>query len=227
MAERNEAVLRRIRGETIPDIAGKLHVSKASVSLWTRDIAIPKRTLRVMRERQMKNRLLAHEARRRGTKDKLAAAEREARQRFMQKNIDRREALLLCSLLYWCEGSKSKNDTEFTFTNAEPLMIRGFLSLFRTAFPDADPKKLRVNMHLHEYHDERRQRKFWSRVTGIPEAQFTKTFWKAHTGKTTRKGYPGCVHVRYYDVRVSRTVSATARAFLGFVSDDTMPHTGL
>ncbi len=69
-------------------------------------------------------------------------------------------------------------------------------------------------MHLHEYHDEEVQLKFWSKMTTIPTHQFTKTYWKPHTGINTREGYPGCIHVSYHDVRVARAIAATARAMM-------------
>ncbi|KKW39133.1 hypothetical protein A3I46_01735 [Candidatus Kaiserbacteria bacterium RIFCSPLOWO2_02_FULL_54_13] len=118
--------------------------------------------------------------------------------------------------MYWCEGTKSKNDSEFTFTNAEPLTIRGFLALLRKALP-LEESRFRIKMHLHDYHDERERRRFWSELTGIPETQFQNTFWKPHTGKNIKHDYPGCIHLRYHDVIISRKICATARAFLGDV----------
>lgn len=211
--EREQVIKLRRKGETIPNIAKKIGVSKASVSLWLRGIPLPKKTLELMLARKNYNRLLAHEARKQRTRDKLDDARKQAQTLISKQRIDSETALILCSLMYWCEGSKSKNDAEFTFTNAEPLMIQGFLALLRKAFT-LEESRFRVIMHLHEYHDERTQCKFWSKVTDIPETQFNKTFWKPHTGKNIKLDYPGCIHVRYYDVLVSRKVYATARVFL-------------
>lgn len=211
--ERQRVIELRKKGETIPHIAEKVGVSKASVSLWLRGISLPKKTIELMRVRKIHNRLLANEARKQSTRNKLADADAQAKIMLLKKHIDPETALITCSIMYWCEGTKSKNDSEFTFTNAEPLVIRGFLALLRKALP-LEENRFRVKMHLHEYHDEHTQRRFWSEITGIPETQFQNTFWKPHTGKSIKHEYPGCIQVRYHDVLVSRKISATARAFL-------------
>jgi Homeodomain-like domain len=214
--ERQQAIALRKEGETIPNIAKKVGVSRGSVSLWLRGISLPEKTRVVMRARASRNRLLAHEARRQLTRNKLADAAILANTLMLKNRIDPETALMLCSLMYWCEGTKSKNDSEFTFTNAEPLTIRGFLALLRKALP-LDESRFRIKMHLHEYHNEHKQRAFWSNVTGIPETQFQNTFWKPNTGKSIKRDYPGCIHLRYHDVLLSRKIYATARALLGNV----------
>lgn len=203
-------------GETIPRIATLLDVSKGSVSLWLRGIALPAPVQQIMRERAQQNRLLAQETRRTMTHRKLDAASSEAASLVARHKVNAGQALIMCSLMYWCEGAKSRNDSEFTFTNAEPLVVAGFLSLLRRAVP-LDERKFRVRMHLHEYHSEPTQKAFWSSVTAIPEQQFSATYWKPHTGKSIKAGYPGCIHLRYYDVAVARRIYATARAFLAGV----------
>jgi hypothetical protein len=157
---------------------------------------------------------MASEARRKATTDKLNLASLEASKLLNTYEIDPQTALLSCALMYWCEGSKSKNDSEFTFTNSDPITIQGFLSLLRKAFPALDERRFRVKMHLHAYHSESIQKKFWSKVTKIPANQFQNTYWKKNTGRTVKINYPGCIHVRYHDVKIARKISAVARNFL-------------
>ena len=61
-------------------------------------------------------------------------------------------------------------------------MIRVFLSLFREGF-SIDEKKLRVTMHLHDYHDEKAQLQFWADITHISPSQFHKVHRKKILGK--------------------------------------------
>jgi predicted transcriptional regulator len=211
--ERGLATQLRLRGETIPTIAKTLGVSKASVSLWMRGVEMPEAAKLRMGERNVANRALAQEARRARTREKLAEAADEAQAVVQEVTFTPKHLLVLCSLMYWCEGAKSKNDAEFTFTNADPVMVAGFLAFLRAAVP-LDESRFRVRMHLHAYHDGDRQRRFWSKITGIPEKQFTNIFWKSNSGKSIKPDYPGCIHLRYYDVVVARKISAVARAFL-------------
>ena len=70
-------------------------------------------------------------------------------------------------------------------------------------------------MHLHEYHKEEKQRKFWSKITGIPEGQFTKTYWRPHTQKRERENYQGCIRVSYYDAHIACRLHAWYNVFAG------------
>lgn len=56
-------------------------------------------------------------------------------------------------------------------------MIDTFLRLFRNSY-QLNEKKLRALIHLHEYHNEEEMRIFWSKVTGIPLDQFSKSYMK-------------------------------------------------
>lgn len=160
-----------------------------------------------------RGRLLATEAKKRITRSKLIGAHTEADKLVTSFTVDPVSALMLCALMYWCEGSKSKNDSEFTFTNPDPVTVAGFLTLLRKALL-IDESRFRVKMHLHAYHNENRQKDYWSRITGIPKNQFQSTYLKQNSGVTIKPNYQGCVHVRYHDVRVARKISAVARIFL-------------
>jgi hypothetical protein len=215
--EQEKAILMRKNENTLLEIATKLEVSKASVSLWVKNTALPKKAVRRIEARKSQSRILASTARRNQTLSKLHRAQLDADTLVDKKLINPEMALLLCAVMYWCEGAKSKNDSEFTFTNAEPLLVQGFLSLLRMSFP-LEEDKFRVKMHLHQYHDEDVQKKFWSKVTRIPALQFQNTYWKSNSAKNIKLNYPGCIHIRYHDVTVSRKISAVARSFLSCIN---------
>lgn len=80
-------------------------------------------------------------------------------------------------------------------------------------FSDIDERKFRVLMHLHEYHDEEKQRVFWSRLTNIPRSQFLKTFRKPHTGKRVKEDYPGCIAIYYNSSETARKLKAIYKVF--------------
>ncbi len=204
----------RKKGLSVNAISSKLGVSKSSVSLWVRDIKLPRSAQIKIRQSLSNGQRVASVAKKAKTALSLTTAKEEAMQAVKSSQpIDASTALIFCSLLYWCEGSKSHNDKELTFSNSDPLLIGAYISLLRRAFP-LDESRLRVLLHLHEYHDERAQLGYWSGITGIPISQFLKTYLKPHTGKRSRPDYPGCAQIRYYDVRVARKVYATARAVL-------------
>lgn len=215
--ERTRAIVLRKQGKTLLDIAHELHVSKSSVSIWVRNVILSNRAREILEGRKVKGRLLANQVKRNITLSKLKEVNHEAEVEVTSFDLNSNSALISCALMYWCEGSKSNDDSEFTFTNSDPLIIAGFLALLRKAI-DIDESMFRVKMHLHPYHKELVQKKFWSQVTRIPETQFQNTYWKKNSGTNIKSNYPGCIHVRYHNVVVARKISAVARNFLKSIS---------
>lgn len=68
-------------------------------------------------------------------------------------------------------------------------------------------KKFRVVVHLHGYHNMKKQLRFWSHITAIPLTQFTKPFLKKNTGINKKLGYPGCISIVYYDNRIKKELT--------------------
>ncbi|HEX2792635.1 MAG TPA: hypothetical protein VHO23_02880, partial [Candidatus Paceibacterota bacterium] len=211
--EKEAAIGLRQLGESLKTIATKLNVSKSTVSLWVRDIPLSADAADRIARSYSNGQRASQTALRSRTLARLLVAKNEAEALIDGFQPDARVALIMCSLIYWCEGGKRPNDSDLTFSKSDGALIESYLSLLRQAVP-LNERKFRVRMHLHEYHDEEAQLKFWSKMTRIPEQQFTKTYWKPHTGKRYRDGYQGCIHIGYHDVTVSRKIHATARAFL-------------
>ncbi|MFA6278686.1 MAG: helix-turn-helix domain-containing protein [Candidatus Paceibacterota bacterium] len=213
LKEKEQAIRLRRQGKTFNEIVARLGVAKSSVSLWVKDLDLPPKAQERIASLQTAGQKAARKSKMAKTQQNLLRIRNESIDIIEKMNFDKYTALVTCSLLYWCEGAKTLNDKTFTFTNSDPVLVQAFLKLMRTAF-ELDERKFRVRMHLHEYHNENVQKRFWSVITEIPQSQFRQTYWKPHTGKNTKEGYPGCIHVMYYDVYVSRKVCAVARAFL-------------
>lgn len=207
------ALTMRHEGISIKNIALKLGVSQSTVSTWVRGLELSDTAKSTIAESQARGREAARMAKIAQTTRNLSRAQSEAEAMVSTLTTDGNMALVMCALLYWCEGAKSPHDSELAFTNSDPLLIGTFLSLLRRAV-SIDESRFRAVLHLHEYHNEEVQLRFWSNVTKIPLGQFTKTYWKPHRGKRIKPDYPGCITVKYRDVQVSRTICATARAAL-------------
>ena len=83
-------------------------------------------------------------------------------------------------------------------------MVRTYMRLLTANF-NVNKEKFYAFLHLHGYHNERTQKQFWSKVTGIPTERI-KIYNKPNTGKNVREGYPGCIAVRYGDVLVAKEI---------------------
>ncbi len=211
LKERHKAIKFRENGYSIGEISKLLNVSKSSVSLWVRNIVLSAKAIQRLDTKITQGQKQAAKNKTLKTSMFVQGYLREASDSLKEMKFDTFTKRLLCSLLYWCEGSKS-DDGAVRFTNSDPSMIKTFLFLFRHSFK-IDESKFRACIHLHSYHNPSEQKKFWSNLTGIPEPQFIKSFQKKNTGKRIKMNYPGCLQVRYYDSRVSRKLIMTARAF--------------
>ena len=98
------------------------------------------------------------------------------------------------------------------FTNSDTTLISNFLFFLRVGF-NIDESKLRALVHIHEYHDDIAQKRFWSEITKIPLSQFHKSYKKPNTGKRYRENYPGCLALVYYDAHVAKELEAIYNTF--------------
>lgn len=191
----------RGKGFSFAEISSKLHVSKSTASLWTRSIHLTERAESRLLHRSILGR---NKAALSLQKKKAAAAigyQNKAEKVMRKIRFDRNIAKVASALLFWCEGSKST--TYVRFTSSDPSLIKLFLKFFRQAFT-LNESKFRALIHLHTYHNENKQKKFWKSVTGIPIQQFHRSYHKPNTGKRKHENYPGCIAVTYYDAKVAK-----------------------
>jgi len=212
-SEKKEAIFLRIQGYSLNEIAGRLKVSKASVSVWVRGVALSQHARERIEIKRREARIKAAKTNRRRTESLLRDAAEIADATVSSIKLNLKLMQIICAVIYWCEGEKTKNDKTLTFTNSDSRLVATFLRLLREGF-ELDEQKFRVCLHLHDYHKEKAQKRFWSHVTGIPTTQFLRTYHKQHTGIRIREGYAGCASIRYYDTRIARQLQAVARAFL-------------
>jgi hypothetical protein len=136
---------------------------------------------------------------------------KNARAEIKSLKINKNYSKLLCSLLYWCEGTKnSKNGV--CFINSDPNLIKKFLTLLRASF-ELNEIKFRPCIHLHAYHSPEIQLDFWPRITNINKQQFIRPYIKPNSGKRIRQNYPGCISIRYHSNDLARRLLAIAKAY--------------
>lgn len=212
IVEHRKAIALRKRGYSVKEIAKLLLVAKSSVSIWVQGVELNEKAKARLAERVGLGRLHAGEANR----EKVRAFEAKCfleGQGLVRSIGDVPEfSKIMCAMLYWCEGNKSARGGAY-FTNSDPKLIKKFLELLRKSF-DIDESKFHPCIHLHEYHDLRKQLDFWSKVTNIPKEQFIKPYRKPNTGKRIREGYQGCIGIRYHSNNLARELMGIAKAFL-------------
>lgn len=201
----DKAKILRRNGVSIKQIAHELKVSASTASVWVRGVSITTIGKTKIAQRSIDARIKSGEILQRQKKQRALNDFKVAEKYFQESNLNQSDKFLLTALIYECEGGKSERSS-LEFTNSDPVLVGIFLKLLRSIF-HLDESKFRVIMHLHSYHNEKNERKFWSKITNIPEKQFLKTYQKAESGKI-KSGYRGCVQIKYFDVSIKRTLLA-------------------
>jgi predicted transcriptional regulator len=202
-----KAVTLRKKGFSIKEVARLLNLSTSTTSLWLRKINLDCKATERLEGRKRLGRINSALTKQR-KKELITKKIEEATQKSILNNsFDPDYCRILCSLLYWAEGSKS-SPSYVSFINSDPNMISVFLKLLRISFKIEEPK-LRALIHLHEYHKEKEIKKFWSEITNISLDRFSKSYLKPHSGKRIKLGYMGSIRIRYYDAKVALELRST------------------
>ena len=193
----------RSEGLTLADIAGRLGVSKSSVSLWARDVPFtpsPRRTGPQQRPNRLRDRRLAE----------IAELDVAGIERIGTLSAD---AFLVAGVALYA-GEGSKRDGVVHFANSDPAMI-GFFCVWLRQFFEIDEGRLRVRVYLHEGLDLDLAEAFWAQLTGVPRRQFGKAY-RAVADPTLRRAKHelGCAYVTYSCSRTHRAVMGMVRALL-------------
>lgn len=193
----------RARSMTLQDIATELGVAKSSVSLWVRDVPFTPSKRRTGPQRRPHP---FHEAK----LAQIAALNAEGARRIGALS----EAAFLAAGVALYAGEGAKRDGAVTFANTDPEIVRFHCAWLRRFF-SVDEARLRARVYLHEGLDLDAAEEHWSRVTGIPRAQFGKPYRaKADPTRRLTKHEFGCVYVRYSCATTHRRIMGLIRALL-------------
>jgi transposase-like protein len=141
------AEARRLRSEggmTIRTIATRLGVAPSTVHHWTRGIALTREQRDAIRHSDAARRARAagNQAMRAQARQRRLAAQDHGRQLAGQTD----PLHLAGCMLYWAEGSKRRNDVEFT--NSDPDLMRTFVD-FLTRCHGVPPNDIRLTLNVH------------------------------------------------------------------------------
>jgi len=212
----SKAIELRKKGFSLTEIKQRLHISKSTASLWLRDVKLSSAAI----ERLAKRGILGMVRSKKVREERRQAFEKLLREKTSEllKNtlLTKNHFKILCALLFWCEGGKELK-SGIRFINSDSHLIKAFLTLLRKSFK-LNEKKFRVGLHLHQYHDEEKQKNYWSKITKIPKSQFIKVYWKPNTKKRIRKDYPGCATVYYYNSPLAKELTTIYKVFVEFLT---------
>jgi hypothetical protein len=213
--QQNQARDLRAQGWTLTEICEQVGCSKASASLWCRDVEIDDE---VLQQRRRARFLAGNEGARNRGPNKLqqrkAAEIEDARVEGSCTigSLSDRE-FLVAGLAYY-SGEGSKTDGAVKFANSDPRLLLFFVRWLRHFF-DVDERRLRMHLYLHEGLDIEAANKFWSELTDIPTSQFIKPYRAVPDPSIRTSKHPlGCPAISYSCTRTHRRIMGMIDALL-------------
>ena len=170
---------------SLNEIVRELGVSKASVSLWVRDIELSEQQRKKLSthgrsvesiERRRKSRI-------KGTLQRHRIVIDAAKEKI--PTLSKQDLLLVGSALYWGEGGKTKTGMA-RISNSDPKVIRFMMLFFREVF-NVPSNKFRGHVHTFSHLNAEKAEQYWSQISGIPRRQFYKTYSKPSTASKGKK----------------------------------------
>ena len=213
--KQNRARDLRAQGWTLSEICEEVGCSKASASLWCREVELDQEVL----ARRRRVRFLAGNegARLRGP-NKLQRRKQAEIEEMSAKGVETvgrlspRDLMVVGVALYAGEGSKTPG--EVRFANSDPRMIRCLVELMRGCF-GVEPQQMKLRLYLHEGLDLVAANRFWSEVTGIPAENVRKPYRAVPDPSIRRAKHPmGCPAVCVTSMRLHREVMGLVSALL-------------
>src|SRR3989338_4045072 len=201
----------RAKGQTYSEIRAVFPIAKSTLSLWLgkKHAGVFDRKAQLAHLKRI--RLLSAASLRKNRSersDAAAKAGKKAAHSLVSDDMGLQKALL--SMLYWAEGTKAESSYGIRFVNTDPRLALLFLTLLRSCFV-IDESKLKIRLHLHQYHSKEEALSFWSHLLQVPEKQFWKPYIKGrNSNKRFRKNFAGICFIYHPDQLVREEILAMA-----------------
>jgi predicted transcriptional regulator len=215
-AEREHARALREEGRSMNEIARLVGVSLSSVSCWVRDVPLTEDQTAALRRRMSENGRAAAAAGRRSAARKVRRTYQEHGRQLAREG---RLMHIAGAMLYWAEGSKSRNTAQFV--NSDPIMASFFVRFLRAEY-DVPAEAFRVCCNLFADHLDRQRaiEQFWLEALGLPESCLTKSIvnvYSKYSKKKRQNRLPyGTVRVSVHSTRIVQSIYGSIQEYGDF-----------
>lgn len=202
--KKEQALQMRKRGVSIKEISVALSVSKSTVSVWCRDVALSEKAIARIAKNGNEKATIALMRYSEKKRELRQQSERTSKSNgaSLLGTLSKRDIYCIGLGLYWGEGYKTGNQ-EFGFTNSDPRMILFYVKWLKTVFNITEKDLiLRVSInHIHKYRTEQVE-SYWTNLLSVPLTQFTKTSLIKSVSKKLYKNQSG--HMGTLRIKVRR-----------------------
>ncbi len=197
----------RKQGWSYREILKIIPASKDTISRWCRDIELNKNQLLRLYKNQrsgaLKGSIIGTKNQQKKRLELTTALLNQGIKEVGQ--LGKRERFIAGLALYAAEGTKKDGRCEFT--NSNPLLIQ-FMSKWFREYCNIQDSRLRGAIWIHEGLDAKKAKEYWSLLSGIPQAQFHKTYIAIdkRNSKKVRKNIHnfGVFSIRFVDTKAHR-----------------------
>jgi len=169
-----EAIRMRKEGASYSQIKDKIKVSKSSLSIWLRDMPLPEKRLRELRDWNAVRIERFQDTMRHKRESRWAEVREQVAKDI--KTLNKRELFIAGFFLYWGEGTKT-SVANTSLSNTDPAMIRFFIRWLESL--GVSRNRLRVYVHLYVDMDVQAELNYWSKALNLPLSSFRKPYIKS------------------------------------------------
>jgi len=207
----------RREGKSLNEIVAALKVSKASASVWVRDIKLSSDQREFLVERQKQ---FVSDLNRRGQGGSQANRQNATRQRLTYQQEGREHARRndvlheMGCMLYWAEGAKERNS--IVFVNSDPNMMVLFMRFLRKCLDVPDEKfKLKLHCHTDNIDEQRAIKQYWLDMFNLQNDCFGKVI-VIKGGKTrTLRHHNGICTIVVASTKLTMHVYGAIQEYIG------------
>ena len=213
--EKERALELRAQGWSIKEIERHLGVARSSVSVWVRHVELTASARARLESRTGLGPIVAAE--------RKAARAREIRRSYQEEGRrlvrERSPDYLAGCMLYWAEGSKSRN--QVSVANADPGLLSTFVRFLRSEF-DVPPDRITMRCNLFADHVARQQQieRFWLELLGLPPSSLRKSHvnvYSKYSQKKRKNKLPyGTCMICVNNSRIVQTIYGSIQEYGGF-----------
>ncbi len=172
---RQQAVVLRIEKQlSYSEIKKRLNVPKSTLSYWLRELPLSEERLKELEKNRVKKAEIGREKYIRTMIKKKKEMDDQVYEEFKSKLINLPDVALFVAglMLYQSEGAKTKTST-IVLANTDPRLIKFFI-VWLDKFLSIPKQLIRVQLHLYENMNLKKEEKFWQDILDLPSDQFYK-----------------------------------------------------
>jgi predicted transcriptional regulator len=185
LIEKEEARTLRKRGYSINQIIKETGFSKASISLWVRDIVLTNNQKKKISERGRSVESIEKRRINRLNNEKIKRQTIIDNAKKDFTNISLEQLKLIGIILYLGEGGKTRRGM-VRLANSDPVVIKIMMKFLRNVC-NVSEDRFRASIHTFTHVDVEKTEKYWSDISGIPRNQFFKTYVKPSSASLQKR----------------------------------------